>query len=161
MAAGSCEGAPPRVRAAQPQGTPLPTFEQIRDDFSILSEWEDRYRYVIELGRTLEPLADFERNAETKVSGCVSQVWIVAERRRSPDGFVTLHFRGDSDSPLVKGLVRIAIALFSDRAPRDVLATDALSAFRALGLEQHLTPQRSNGVKAMIGRMRADAAAAA
>ena len=137
----------------------LPTIDAIVDDFSILSDWDDRYRYIIELGRTLEPLADSERNAATKVSGCVSQVWIAAQRREA-DGAVTMHYRGDSDSTLVKGLVAIALALFNDRTPQAILAADAFTTFQALGLEQHLTPQRSNGVRAMIGRIKSDAAAA-
>jgi len=100
-------------------------------------------------------LAESERNALTKVSGCVSQVWIVS--RRSEDG--RLHFRGDSDSTLVKGLVAIAFALFDGKTSAEILATDAIAAFRALGLETHLTPQRSNGVRAMIQRIKTDAAA--
>ncbi len=93
--------------------------------------------------------------------GCVSQVWIERETRQNDQGRAVLHFRGDSDSHLVRGLVAIAIALFSDRTPEAILATDAVAAFRELGLEQHLTPQRSNGVRAMIERIRADAFAPA
>ena len=133
----------------------LPTIDAIADDFAFLTDWDDRYRYIIELGRALEPLTDAERNAATKVSGCVSQVWIVP--RRSDDG--RLNFRGDSDSTLVKGLVAIALALFDAKTPVEIHAVDAIAAFRALGLETHLTPQRSNGVRAMIQRIKADAAA--
>ena len=93
--------------------------------------------------------------------GCVSQVWLECATRRDADGRKILHFRGDSDSHLVRGLVAIAIALYSDRRPEEILAIDALAAFRELGLEQHLTPQRSNGVRAMIERIRADAYAPA
>ena len=125
-----------------------------------LDDWEDRYRYVIELGHTLEPLGEAAHNESNKVRGCVSQVWLEREARTSADGQAILHYRGDSDSHLVRGLIAISISLFSDRAPKQILAVDALGAFRALGLEQHLTPQRSNGVRAMIERMRADAAAA-
>ena len=134
-------------------------FETIRDDFASLDDWEDRYRYVIELGQSLEPLSDAARNDVNKVRGCVSQVWLEREARNAC-GRMILHFRGDSDSHLVRGLIAIAIALFSDRAPAEILAVDAMAAFRALGLEQHLTPQRSNGVRAMIERIRADASAA-
>ncbi len=87
-------------------------------------------------------------------------MWLEREAKTSGDGQTILHYRGDSDSHLVRGLIAISIALFSDRAPKQILAVDALGALRALGLEQHLTPQRSNGVRAMIERMRADAAAA-
>jgi cysteine desulfuration protein SufE len=138
----------------------LADFETIRDDFASLDDWEDRYRYVIELGHTLEPLSEAAHNESNKVRGCVSQVWLEREARTSADGQPVLHYRGDSDSHLVRGLIAISISLFSDRAPKQILAVDALGAFRALGLEQHLTPQRSNGARAMIERMRADAAAA-
>ena len=139
----------------------LTTFDAIRDDFASLADWEDRYRYVIELGQELEPLSQSAHNDANKVRGCVSQVWLEAERRTNGDGKRILHFRGDSDSHLVRGLIAIAIALFSDRPPGEILGVDALGAFRALGLEQHLTPQRSNGVRAMIERIRSDARSAA
>jgi cysteine desulfuration protein SufE len=92
------------------------------------------------------------------VRGCVSQVWLEHEVRRDAAGRTILHYRGDSDSHLVRGLVAIAVALYSDRTPEAIAATDAVAVFRELGLEQHLTPQRSNGVRAMIQRIRADAA---
>ena len=136
----------------------MSAIDAIRDDFASLDDWEDRYRYVIELGHALEPLSAASHNAANKVRGCVSQVWLEAEPTANSDGRITLHYRGDSDSHLVRGLIAIAIALFSDRTPEEILAEDAHGAFRALGLEQHLTPQRSNGVRAMIDRIRADAA---
>jgi cysteine desulfuration protein SufE len=139
---------------------PLTAIDTIREDFASLDDWEDRYRYVIELGHTLEPLGESARNSANKVRGCVSQVWLECEPRKRASGEKILHYRGDSDSHLVRGLIAIAIALFSDLAPAQILSVDALSAFRALGLEQHLTPQRSNGVRAMVERIRADAAAA-
>ena len=135
-------------------------FETIRDDFASLDDWEDRYRYVIELGHTLEPLREAAHNQINKVRGCVSQVWLEREAKTSADGQAILHYRGDSDSHIVRGLIAIAIAVFSDRTPEQILTVDALGAFRGLGLEQHLTPQRSNGVRAMIERIRSDAAAA-
>ena len=131
----------------------------IRDDFASLDEWEDRYRYVIELGHTLEPVSEAAHNDLNKVRGCVSQVWLECELTTNAEGERTLHYRGDSDSHLVRGLIAIAIALFSDRTVDQILAADAAAAFRALGLEQHLTPQRSNGVRAMVERIRTDAAA--
>jgi len=138
----------------------LASIEEIRSDFAILDDWEDRYRYVIDLGRTLEPLSAEAHNGVNKVRGCVSQVWLEMTPARGAGDDPILNYRGDSDSHLVRGLVAIAIALFSGRTARDILATDALSVFREFGLEQHLTPQRSNGVRAMIERIRADAAAA-
>jgi cysteine desulfuration protein SufE len=137
---------------------PLSAIDAIRDGFASLDEWEDRYRYVIELGHGLEPLSQEAHNDANKVRGCVSQVWLECERKPNADGKTALHYRGDSDSHLVRGLIAIAIALFSSRTPDQILAVDAAAAFRELGLEQHLTPQRSNGVRAMIERIRKDAA---
>ena len=150
-------GAPwARQTVKESENTALRTLEAIIDDFAILSDWDDRYRYIIELGRTLDPLLESERNAATKVSGCVSQVWIVAELQGA-----RLHFCGDSDSSLVKGLIAIALTIFNDRTPAEILAIDAYKTFQTLGLDAHLTPQRSNGVRAMIRRIKADAAGAA
>lgn len=137
---------------------PSSAIDVIRNDFASLDDWEDRYRYVIELGHTLEPLSDASHNDVNKVRGCVSQVWLECESKTSAEGERVLHYRGDSDSHLVRGLIAIAIALFSDRTPDEILAADAVAAFRQLGLEQHLTPQRSNGVRAMVERVRTDAA---
>ncbi len=140
----------------------LATIETIRADFAFLDDWDDRYRYLIELGHALEPLPAEAHNETNRVRGCVSQVWLECEARRDAGGGGRiLHFRGDSDSHLVRGLVAIAIALYSDHTPEAILATDALTTFRELGLEQHLTPQRSNGVRSMIERIRADAYAPA
>jgi cysteine desulfuration protein SufE len=138
----------------------LASIDEIRGDFAILDDWEDRYRYVIDLGRSLEPLSEAAHNDDNKVRGCVSQVWLELRQSPGPHGEPVLRYKGDSDSHLVRGLVAIAIALFSGRTARQILATNALGVFRELGLEQHLTPQRSNGVKAMFDRIRADAAAA-
>jgi cysteine desulfuration protein SufE len=135
------------------------SIEDIRGDFEILDDWEDRYRYVIDLGRTLEPLSEAAHNDANKVRGCVSQVWLELRREEKAGDEPILLYRGDSDSHLVRGLVAIAIALFSGRTAREILATDALGVFRELGLEQHLTPQRSNGVRSMIERIRVDAQA--
>jgi cysteine desulfuration protein SufE len=137
------------------------TFDTIREDFASLDEWEDRYRYVIELGHELEPLSEDAHNDVNRVRGCVSQVWLEKGLGKNAEGETIFHYRGDSDSHLVRGLIAIAIALYSDETPKHILETDALATFRALGLEQHLTPQRSNGVRAMIERIRKDAAEAA
>ncbi len=135
-------------------------FDTIQEDFASLDEWEDRYRYVIELGHDLEPLPEESHNDKTKVRGCVSQVWLDKDLRKNASGETVLHYRGDSDSHLVRGLIAITLALFSDQTPKRILDTDAMATFRSLGLEQHLTPQRSNGVRAMIDRIRKDAASA-
>lgn len=129
-------------------------FSQIRDNFDYLSDWEDRYRYVIELGRTLSPLQNAERTDDAKVLGCASQVWLVQDQLDQDGG---LQFRGDSDAHIVRGLVAIVLALYNGRSPDDALGIDASEHLADLGLDEHLSPQRSNGLKAMIERIRAEA----
>lgn len=136
------------------------TFAQLLDDFEFLDDWEDRYKYVIELGRGLEPLADAERNSGTKVQGCASQVWLVSEIDRSGVTPV-LTFRGDSDALIVKGLIAVLHILLSGRSVADIVNTDVQGELGKLGLHEALTPQRSNGLAAMISRLKGDAAAAA
>jgi cysteine desulfuration protein SufE len=143
------------------KGRALSKISAIRDDFAFLDDWEDRYRYILELGKALEPLPETSHNEDTKVRGCVSQVWIESEPRADAQGRPVLHFRGDSDSHLVRGLIAITLALFSDREPQAILDEDARKTFTELGLESHLTPQRSNGVRSMIDRIKADARAMA
>jgi cysteine desulfuration protein SufE len=135
-------------------------LERLVEDFSLLDDWEDRYRYVIELGQSLEPLADEERTQANKVRGCVSQVWLATHRERDAQGGEPLlRFVGDSDAHIVRGLIAILIALYSGQTPSRILSLDAKQALSGLGLEEHLTPQRSNGLFAMVGRIRADAEA--
>ena len=130
-------------------------FAEIAENLSFLDDWEDRYRYIIELGQALPPLGEDEKTPETKVNGCVSQVWVVSEPR---DG--KLFYRGESDAMIVRGLVAVLVALYSGRPADEVAATDAIAEFDALGLREHLTTQRANGLVAMVNRMRGDAAAA-
>ncbi len=136
------------------------TFEQLLDDFEFLDDWEERYKYVIELGRALEPLDEAERTTGTKVQGCASQVWLVSEIDRGGQEPV-LRFRGDSDALIVKGLIAVLHILLSGRSVRDILKTDVQAELGKLGLHEALTPQRSNGLAAMITRLKGDAAAAA
>lgn len=134
------------------------TIDEILENFSLLDDWEDRYRYVIELGKELEPLPESERTAENKVRGCASQVWLsthVDDRQRPP----RLTFRGDSDAHIVQGLIAIVFALFDDKSPSEIVNTDAEAVFRNLGLREHLTAQRSNGLRALVDRIKADAEA--
>jgi cysteine desulfuration protein SufE len=141
-----------------PDASPDPvTFDDIESDFALLDEWEDRYRYVIELGRTLAPLAEADRTEANKVRGCASQVWLATR----PGAGGTLSFTGDSDAHIVKGLIAILLAIHSGRTAAEILATDTLSLFARLGLKDHLSPQRSNGLASMAERIRRDAAAAA
>lgn len=127
-------------------------LDDLADEFELLGDWEERYRYVIELGKDLAPLSDAERSEENKVRGCASQVWLVTEPR--PDG--TLAFRGDSDAHIVSGLVAIMLRLYSGRAPSDIVAFDAKAALDRLGLSEALSSQRSNGLKSMVARIQRD-----
>ena len=138
----------------------MTTIEAIRDDFAFLDEWEDRYRYLIELGRTLAPLPPEAHNEANKVRGCASQVWLESTHGRDAAGAPTLAFRGDSDAHIVRGLVAVALAFFSGRPAQEIVAADAQGLFRQLGLAEHLTPQRSNGLNSMVNRIKADAAGA-
>jgi cysteine desulfuration protein SufE len=132
------------------------TFQDILSDFEFLDEWEDRYRYVIELGRKLEPLPDAERIDANKVNGCVSQVWLITEVDKS-NAEPVLTFRGESDAHIVSGLVAIMLELFSGKSANKILSTDANAALKQLGLDEALTPQRANGLASMIGRIKKDA----
>jgi len=136
------------------------TIDEIRDNFALLEEWDDRYRYVIELGRTLEPMPEAEHSADNKVQGCVSQVWLSRRIDRSGGQAPVLKYRGDSDAHIVRGLIAILLTLYSGRTPQEILATDAASVFDEFGFRDHLTPQRSNGLRAMVERIRTDARAA-
>jgi cysteine desulfuration protein SufE len=138
----------------------LATLEDIRDDFAVLDEWEDRYRYVIELGRTLAPLADDLRTDANKVRGCASQVWLATRIEDRSTGAPVLSFVADSDAHIVRGLIAILFAVYNDKPADEILANDADNVFTELGLKEHLTPQRSNGLASMVARIRADAATA-
>jgi cysteine desulfuration protein SufE len=137
----------------------MTTIDEIRENFELLEEWDDRYRYVIELGRTLEPMPEAEHSSENKVQGCVSQVWLAKKMERDSDGPV-LKYLGDSDAHIVRGLIAILLTLYSGRTPQEILATDATGVFDEFGFRDHLTPQRSNGLRAMVERIRTDARAA-
>jgi cysteine desulfuration protein SufE len=135
----------------------MTTIEAIREDFSFLDDWEERYRYIIELGNDLAPYPEAARDDRHKVRGCVSQVWLDTERGTGPDPVIT--FRGDSDAHIVRGLVAIMLALFSGRHASEIVRIDAEEVMQQLGLVEHLTPQRSNGLRAMVRRIQEEAAA--
>lgn len=138
----------------------MPTIQAIIDDFELLDgDWDERYRYLIELGRQLEPMPDALHTEANRVKGCASQVWLATSRDLRV-GTPVLSFVGDSDAHIVKGLITITLALYSGRSPDEILATDAAATYRTLGLSEHLTPQRSNGVRAMVERIKTDARAA-
>ncbi len=135
-------------------------IEEITDNFELLEEWDDRYRYLIELGRMLEPLPESARTDANKVQGCASQVWLSTAVK--PDGGAgpVLQFIGDSDAHIVRGLIAVLLALYSGKPARDIVSTDAVTVFERLGLREHLTPQRSNGFRSMVNRIQRDAQAA-
>jgi len=135
-------------------------IEEIVDNFSVLDDWDDRYRYLIELGRELAPLADAAHNDANKVAGCASQVWLETSVRPDGAGGPVLTFAGDSDAHLVRGLIAILFAIYSGLSAKKILATDAVALFDKMGLRAHLTPQRSNGFRSMVERIRSDARAA-
>ena len=129
------------------------TLDEIVDDFSLLQEWDDRYRYLIELGRGLSPLPEPERPAMNKVQGCASQVWMRTDVKPNGGSGPVLEFIGDSDAHIVRGLIAILLSLYSCKPAREILSTDAQALFEKLGLREHLTPQRSNGFRSMVERI--------
>jgi cysteine desulfuration protein SufE len=135
-------------------------IDEIIGNFSVLDDWDDRYRYLIELGRELPPLSEAARIDTNKVQGCASQVWLDTVVRPNGAGGPILSFVGDSDAHIVRGLIAILFAVYSGKSAKDILATDAVSLFEGMGLKEHLTPQRSNGFRSMVERIRADARAA-
>jgi cysteine desulfuration protein SufE len=134
----------------------MTSIADIIADFDLLDEWEDRYRYLIELGRKLEPLPEEVRNEANKVRGCASQVWVETRVDRLGAQPV-LTFRGESDAHIVRGLVCLVLTLYSNHTAEDIARIDAMDVFQQLGLTAHLTPQRSNGVRSMVERIKADA----
>jgi cysteine desulfuration protein SufE len=142
-----------------PEATAAMTFDDIAENFAVLDEWEDRYRYVIELGRTLPPLDASDRTDANKVLGCASQVWVGTRVTPSAEG-PRLSFVGDSDAHIVRGLVAIVVAIYQGKTASEIISTDAMAKLASVGLDEHLTPQRSNGVASMIKRIKADAMAA-
>lgn len=139
----------------QPRMTKTLEFETIAENLSVLDDWEERYAYVIQIGRAMPPLADAARTEENRVQGCASQVWLTAAPGAGPDP--RIDFQGDSDALIVRGLVAIAVALHSGKKASEILDTDTLVVFENLGLKAHLSAQRSNGLRSMIARMRKDA----
>jgi cysteine desulfuration protein SufE len=139
----------------------LAKLTDIRSDFAVLDDWEDRYRYVIELGRTLKPLPEDLRSDANKVRGCASQVWLATSVEPSNrTGAAHMTLQGDSDAHIVRGLIAILFAIYDDHTAEEIRAMDPEAIFAELGLKEHLTPQRSNGLASMVARIRADATAA-
>ena len=130
------------------------TLEKIISDFEFIEEWEDRYRYVIDLGDQLEPYPEELKTPETKVQGCVSQVWLTSELKNEENKII---LSGDSDAHIVRGLMAIVFTIFSGKSPEEILKIDVQSIFKTLGLNEHISPQRSNGLNAMVKRIQSDA----
>ncbi len=140
----------------------MASLDDIRANFEVLDDWEDRYRYIIELGRALPPMASALKTEASKVRGCASQVWLVSNARsEGPGRPPALSFVGDSDAHIVRGLIAILFAIYDGKPAAEILATDPTAVFDDLGLKEHLTPQRSNGLASMVERIRADAHSAA
>jgi cysteine desulfuration protein SufE len=145
---------------ADPSPGPHHSIAAIMDDFAMLDDWEDRYRYVIELGRQLPPLPPADKTDVHKVRGCASQVWLTSAVGAAPDPSQRpMTFAGESDSHIVQGLIAILLAMTNGKTAGELTTMDLQAAFGQLGLQDHLTPQRSNGLAAMVGRIKADAAA--
>jgi len=144
------------MRAALSFGK-MADIDEIIGNFSILDDWDDRYRYLIELGRELPPLPEVARSDANKVQGCASQVWLDTTVRPNGAGGPVLSFAGDSDAHIVRGLIAILFAIYSDKSAREILGVDAVKLFEGMGLREHLTPQRSNGFRSMVVRIRSDA----
>jgi len=136
------------------------SIDEIIANFELLDDWDDRYRYLIELGRALPPLPEAARNDANKVRGCASQVWLATSIKPNGAAGPVLTFAGDSDAHIVRGLIAVLFALFSGKGAKDILAADAIALFEKLGLREHLTPQRSNGFRSMVDRIHRDASAA-
>lgn len=160
-----CEGerrTAPGNAAAAARTVHRMSIDEIQSNFELLDDWEDRYRYVIELGRELPALDDAFKTEATKVRGCASQVWLVSRVIPAPDGGKPrLAFQGDSDALIVRGLIAILLTTIEGKAADEILAIDLPAVFAGLGLRENLTPQRSNGLASMIARIKSDAAAAA
>ena len=134
-------------------------IDELADTFELLGDWEERYRYLIELGRKLEPMPDEEKDDAHKVRGCMSQVWLAHTLDAGPPA--RLDFRGDSDAHIVKGLIALLLGLTSGKTPQEILDMDIAAAFTRLGLEQHISMNRRNGFYAMVERIKQMAATAA
>ncbi|MEQ1933495.1 MAG: SufE family protein [Fimbriimonadaceae bacterium] len=138
----------------------MTAIDEIIENFALLDEWDDRYRYLIELGRTLPPLPEAARNDANKVQGCASQVWVSTSLGPQGASGPVLRFEGDSDAHIVRGLIAVLFALYSGKSAKEILSSDAIALFEKLGMREHLTPQRSNGFRSMVDRIRRDATAA-
>lgn len=128
----------------------LPTLNELTENFSLFDDWEERYRYLLDLGKMLPPMADALKTEASRVHGCVSQVWMVSEQ--GADG--RIHFTGDSDGLITRGLIAVLFSAYQDKTPQEIAAVDIEAAFNEIGLNEHLSPNRRNGFFAMVERVR-------
>jgi cysteine desulfuration protein SufE len=135
----------------------MPNLEEILDNMEFLENWEDKYKYIIELGQSINNFDDALKNNSTKVNGCLSQVWLYSKINQNKNGEKVLNFVGDSDAFIVKGLIAILIAIYSEKKPSEILEIKHEDIFTKFGLQNHLSPQRSNGLLSMIQRIKDDA----
>lgn len=135
----------------------MPNLEEILDNMEFLENWEDKYKYIIELGQSINNFDDALKNNSTKVNGCLSQVWLYSKINQNKNGEKVLNFVGDSDAFIVKGLIAILIAIYSEKKPSEILDIKHEDIFTKFGLQNHLSPQRSNGLLSMIQRIKDDA----
>ena len=135
----------------------MPNLEEILDNMEFLENWEDKYKYIIELGQSINNFDDALKNNSTKVNGCLSQVWLYSKINQNKNGEKVLNFMGDSDAFIVKGLIAILIAIYSEKKPSEILEIKHEDVFTKFGLQNHLSPQRSNGLLSMIQRIKDDA----
>lgn len=135
----------------------MDTFSEIIDNMQFLESWEDKYRYIIELGQSLDEMPEERKNKETKVNGCMSQVWLYSVTEENESNRKIIHFIGDSDAFIVKGLIAILMSIYSKKSPEEILEINHEDIFQNFGLEEHLSPQRSNGLISMINRIKSDA----
>ena len=131
-------------------------IEDLITDFEFFDNWEDKYKFIIELGKNCPPLNENEKNNENKVDGCASQVWLITKKEKLNDKII-LKFKGDSDALIVKGLVVILFSIFSEKSPDEIIKIDAFEKLRNLDLERNLTMQRSNGLSSMVKRIKEEA----
>lgn len=125
-------------------------IEEVKETFEFMDEWEDRYRFIIDLGRKLPDFSESDQIEENRVQGCTSKVWLVYSREGDE-----IHFKGDSDAHIVRGLVAIILMIFSGKTPKQIATVDAENILQELGLSQHLSPMRTNGLFAMVERIKA------
>lgn len=130
---------------------PQPNLEELTGNFALFDDWEERYKYLIDLGKNLPPMAESLKTEETFVKGCTSRVWIICETNEQGQ----YHFTADSDAHIVKGLIAVLLSAYQDKTAEEIKEVDIEQAFKEIGLDQHLSPNRRNGFFAMVERVQA------